>query len=85
MTRAIVDKHSVIGAGAILAGVAGGAPNVETPEHLAAGLVVVGRNAAIPEGLTIGTNSIIYPNVRIDDFSANVPPGATIHGRSQSE
>ena len=85
VTRAIVDKHSVIGAGAILAGVAGGAPNVETPEHLAAGLVVVGRNAAIPEGLTIGTNSIIYPNVRIDDFSANVPPGATIHGRSQSE
>jgi len=78
VTRAIVDKHCVIGDGAVLAGTIDGQPNIETPEHLAAGLVVVGRNAAIPSGLTVGTNSIVYPDVRVDDFTNDVPVGDTV-------
>lgn len=82
VARSIVDKHCVIGDGVVLAGSPGGEPNRETPEHLAAGLVVVGRCAALPAGLTVGTNSIIHPNVCVDDFTANVPAGATVLGRS---
>jgi glucose-1-phosphate adenylyltransferase len=78
--RSIVDKHCTIGAGAVLAGSVGGEPNRETPDHLAAGLVVVGRNAAIPEGLTVGTNSIVHPNVTADDFTRDVPVGSTVRG-----
>lgn len=81
VTRAIVDKHCVIGQGAVLAGTVGGEPNCETPEHLSAGLVVIGRNAAIPEGLTVGTNSIVHPDVGLDDFTADVPAGATVRQR----
>jgi len=77
--RAIVDKRCTIGAGARLGTDRPAAPNRASPEHLADGLVVVGRKAVVPPGTAVGGNVIVHPGARGDDFTADtVPDGETV-------
>ncbi len=78
LERTIVDKHCTIGPGARLCGSPGGRPNEETPDHLATGLVVVGRNSLVPESTRVGTNVIIHPEVGASDWSGDLIDGATL-------
>jgi glucose-1-phosphate adenylyltransferase len=74
-----VDKWSVVGKGAVLGTQEPVEPNRRNPDHLAGGLVVVGRDAFVPAGTVVGGNVIIHPRVRPADFpSATVAHGETI-------
>src|SRR5258705_403159 len=87
LKRTIVDKRVVIGSGASL-GFGEGTPNREFPGDLGTGLCVVGKGSHIPEGVQIGTNTLIEIGVCADDFtSREVPSGSVIRpggqGRAQ--
>ncbi len=79
VVRSIVDKHVTIKAGASVGSYDRCEPNKLFPTHLVAGLVVVGKNSIVPEGVTVGPNVIIYPGVGEKHFSGpTVEPGETI-------
>jgi hypothetical protein len=56
------------------------APNRACPEHLSSGLVVVGKRARLPEGLSVGRNARIGASVVEEDFTAPVPAGGVVDG-----
>jgi len=80
LDRCIVDKEVEIGAGARLGHGEERLPNRACPEHLSGGLVIVGKRARIPGGITIGTNARIGASVSEKDFSAPVPSGGVVDG-----
>jgi glucose-1-phosphate adenylyltransferase len=80
LDRAIVDKEAVIGAEARVGHGTEMPPNRACPEHLSSGLVVVGKRARLPEGITIGRNARIGAAVAEGDFTAPVPAGGVVDG-----
>jgi glucose-1-phosphate adenylyltransferase len=80
LDRCIVDKEVDIGAGAKLGHGDERLPNRACPEHLSSGLVIVGKRAHIPGGITIGSNARIGASVTEKDFSAPVPSGGVVDG-----
>jgi len=80
LDRCIIDKEVEIGPGARLGHGEERAPNRACPEHLSSGLVIVGKRARIPGGITIGTNARIGASVSEKDFSAPVPSGGVVDG-----
>jgi glucose-1-phosphate adenylyltransferase len=80
LDRAIVDKEVRIGRGTLLGHGEDMTPNRACPEHLSSGLVVVGKRARLPEGLTVGRNARIGANVGPEDFVAPVPAGGVVDG-----
>jgi glucose-1-phosphate adenylyltransferase len=79
--RAILDKEVRVGAGAIVGHGESDVPNRACPEHLASGLILVGKGAAIPEGLRIGRNARIGAFVDEAAFTDHVPAGGVVDGR----
>jgi glucose-1-phosphate adenylyltransferase len=80
LDRAILDKEVMVGEGARVGHGDERVPNVACPEHLASGLVVVGKGARIPAGLTVGRNARIGALVTESGFAADVPAGGVVHG-----
>ncbi len=80
LDHAIIDKEVRIGRGAKVGQGDDMAPNRACPEHLSSGLVVVGKRARLPEGLTVGRNARIGASVSEQDFSAPVPAGGVVDG-----
>jgi len=80
LDRAIVDKEVRIGREARVGQGDDMAPNRACPEHLSSGLVVVGKRARLPEGLTVGRNARIGASVSEEDFTAPVPAGGVVDG-----
>ena len=80
LDRAIVDKEVRVGRAAHVGFGDDRAPNRACPEHLSSGLVVVGKRARLPEGLTIGRNARIGASVVEEDFTAPVPAGGVVDG-----
>ncbi len=80
LDRAIVDKEVRVGRGAQVGHGDDNAPNRACPEHLSSGLVVVGKRARLPEGLTVGRNARIGASVVEEDFTAPVPAGGVVDG-----
>jgi len=78
--RAILDKHITLGEGATVGTGEADVPNRACPEHLSSGLVVVGRNAVLPEGISVGRNARIGADVTAEDFEGNVPVGGVVDG-----
>ena len=80
LDRAIIDKEVRIGRGTQLGHGDEMTPNRACPEHLSSGLVVVGKRARLPEGLTVGRNARIGASVVEEDFTAPVPAGGVVDG-----
>ena len=80
LDRAIIDKEVLVGRGAKVGQGDDLAPNRACPEHLSSGLVVVGKRARLPEGLTVGRNARIGASVTEQDFTAPVPAGGVVDG-----
>ncbi|HYM81892.1 MAG TPA: sugar phosphate nucleotidyltransferase [Candidatus Limnocylindria bacterium] len=78
--RAIIDKQVVVGEGARLGHGSVQTPNRACPEHLSSGLVVVGKGARLPAGITVGRNARIGAFVSERDFTGDVPAGGVVHG-----
>ena len=82
--RAILDKQVWVGAGARLGG-GEGPPNQVCPEHLASGLVIVGKGAALPDGIEVGPNVRVDPGTRVEDFPGNVGAGEVVWNAREPE
>jgi len=80
LDHAIIDKEVRIGRGSRIGDGDDLTPNRACPEHLSSGLVVVGKLARIPEGLTVGRNARIGAAVSEEDFTAPVPAGGVVDG-----
>jgi len=80
LDRAIIDKEVRVGRGAKVGTGDELTPNRACPEHLSSGLVVVGKQARLPEGLTVGRNARIGAAVAAEDFTAAVPAGGVVDG-----
>ena len=78
--RAILDKDVDVGEGAIVGMGEATVPNRACPEHLSSGLVVIGKGACLPAGLTVGRNSRIGAFVTSEGFSGAVPAGGVVDG-----
>jgi glucose-1-phosphate adenylyltransferase len=78
--RGVIDKSVVIGAGARVGWGVNGTPNQACPQHLAKGLVVVGKEARIPAGISIGRNARIGACVTAEQFANDVPGGGVLRG-----
>ena len=80
LDRAILDKEVRVGRGAKVGTGDDMTPNRACPEHLSSGLVVVGKQARLPEGLVVGRNARIGAAVVAEDFTAQVPAGGVVDG-----
>ena len=65
--KAIVAENVEIGAGSKL-GVGEEAPNETDPKIYNAGLVTVGEKSYIPDGITIGKNSVVFGKTEAADY-----------------
>jgi len=80
LDHAIVDKEVLVGAGARVGAGNPAVVNRACPEHLSSGLLVVGKNARLPEGIAIGRNARIGAGVSEADFTSDVPDGGVVDG-----
>lgn len=78
--HSILDKQVVVGAGAQIGFGDDHTPNRACPEHLSNGLVVVGKSARLPAGVTIGRNARIGAHVSEADITVPVPAGGVVDG-----
>ncbi len=78
--RAIIDKGVRVGDGARVGHGDDGTPNQACPEHLSSGLVLIGKGAQIPEGVSLGRNARIGAGVNEADFTGEVPAGGVVDG-----
>ena len=78
---AVLDKRVYVGPGArVGSGTDKTTPNRKYPKHLYTGITLVGKEAVIPAGISIGRNCIIQPWCSGDDFPVNnqVETGETV-------
>jgi glucose-1-phosphate adenylyltransferase len=78
--HAILDKHVSVGEDATIGAGEPSVPNRACPEHLSSGLVVVGKGAQLPDGISIGRNARIGAFVTVTDFTNGVPAGGVVDG-----
>lgn len=76
LVRCIVDKRCTIGAHCEIGG-DGDRPNQAFPHLLNTGLTVLGKEAQIRNGATIGANTLIYPAATVPPRS-QIPVGASV-------
>jgi acetyltransferase-like isoleucine patch superfamily enzyme len=78
--RAIVDKDTIVGTGAVVGrdGVTGG-ENRRFPSHLSGGISEVGKRVRLPAGTKIGANCLVGPGVDESGFPAG---GELVDGES---
>ena len=69
----VMDKQVTVGKGAVIGtGDNKNVPNSKYPGHLYTGISLVGKEAEIPPGTTIGRNCIINPWCKQEDFKTKV-------------
>jgi glucose-1-phosphate adenylyltransferase len=78
--RAIIDKETIVGEGALVGRGDDRVANTACPDHLSSGLVVVGKGARLPAGITVGRNARIGFLVGEGAFAGNVPDGGVVRG-----
>jgi glucose-1-phosphate adenylyltransferase len=79
LDRAILDKRVHVGRGAIVGHGEATRPNRACPEHLHAGITILGKASRVPEGITIGRNVRIAPDLTEEDYpSVDVPAGEAL-------
>jgi len=80
LDRAILDKAVLVGEGARIGHGEESTPNRACPQHLSSGLVLIGKEARLPAGITVGRNARVGSGVQEDDFTAPVPAGGVVDG-----
>ena len=75
--KAIIAENSVIG-GNVSLGTGDEAENETDPNIYSNGLVTIGEQTRIPEGVSIGKNSVVFGDVTPEDF----PDGKLDSGRT---
>lgn len=80
LDKLVVDKHVVIGPGARVGTGDASVVNEEMPDKIFAGISVIGKNARIPSGASIGRNVLINSDRDETDFPSDgiVADGKTI-------
>ncbi len=66
--RAIVDKEVLVGAGAVVGYGDDNSPNKDEPNRLHSGVTIIGKGAKLPDGIKIGRNCKIGPDVKAKNF-----------------
>ena len=75
----VLDKGVVVEAGCHIGFGDDYQVNRKEPKVLNSGITIVGKGAMIPTGVKIGRNSVIFCNVREDDFpGTEIPSGGTV-------
>lgn len=78
--RAIIDKNVVVGAGAQVGVGEDNTANVELPDILNTGLTLLGKHTTIPEGIRLGRNVAVWPDVIVSAPEDNtIPSGVSLH------
>ena len=80
LDRAIIDKEVTIGEGARVGHGDATTPNQACPDHLSSGLLVVGKGARVPEGVSVGRNARIGAHVTERGFTGDLSAGGVLHG-----
>jgi glucose-1-phosphate adenylyltransferase len=77
--RCIIDKEVKVGRRAVVGLGDARVVNAQYPQHVYSGLTVIGKRAAVPERAIVGTNCIIEPDARDQDFpDKKLKDGGTI-------
>lgn len=71
LEKVVVDKHVVVGAGAVVGEGDPTVANLQAPDVLHAGITVVGRHTFIPDGTRIGCNVLVNSHRDEHDFPAD--------------
>ncbi len=66
--RSIIDKEASIGEESVIGQGNPSIANARFPDHVYSGLTLIGKRASIPPRSRIGTNCIVQPDIREDDF-----------------
>jgi glucose-1-phosphate adenylyltransferase len=83
--RSILDKEVFVGEGVRIGCGAASVKNRFFPDQLFSGLTIIGKQAHIPRGLTIGTNCIIHPRVKRSDLRGSaIADGEVVESREGS-
>ena len=76
--RSIIDKEASIAEESVIGQGNPRVANARFPDHVYSGLTLIGKRASIPSHSRIGTNCIVHPDVREDDFpSRELADGGT--------
>lgn len=67
--RCVIDKNVIAGSRVSIGYGEITTSNTRFPQHLSSGISIVGKNTTIPERTTIGTNCIVYPAMKENDFA----------------
>ncbi|NOT34711.1 MAG: NTP transferase domain-containing protein [Candidatus Eisenbacteria bacterium] len=78
--RVIFDKEVQVGSGARVGDGDDFTPNHACPDHLSNGLVVAGKGARLPGGISVGRNARIGAGVRENAITNDIPAGGVVHG-----
>jgi glucose-1-phosphate adenylyltransferase len=85
LDRCILDKRVHVGRGARLGVGPSDRPNVSCPEHLSSGITIVGKASRLPEGLIVGRNVRVAPDLVEEHFPREpVPAGAVLEREGES-
>ncbi|NOZ71727.1 MAG: glucose-1-phosphate adenylyltransferase [Chloroflexi bacterium] len=78
--RAIIDKNVVVGADTEVGVGEDNIPNIELPDVLNTGLTLLGKYSTIPEGIRLGRNVAVWPEVTVTVPENNtIPSGVSLH------
>jgi glucose-1-phosphate adenylyltransferase len=66
--RCIIDKEVKVGRRAVVGRGDARVVNARYPQQVFSGLTVIGKRAAVPERAVVGTNCVIEPDAREQDF-----------------
>lgn len=84
--RSIIDKEVRVGMGTVIGYGDDYTPNQQEPEHIYAGITLVGKRARIPAGVRIGRNCKINATVQEEDFTTDfIPSGSTVESGKIAE
>ena len=78
LDRCILDKRVHVGRGARIGVGEAIRPNRGCPEHLSAGITIVGKGSRVPEGLSIGRNVRVAPDLVEEDFPREAVEGGDV-------
>ena len=79
LDRVVIDKEVTVGADSVIGTGDDNTPNKLEPQRLNTGITIIGKRAMLPDGLHVGRNCKIEPEVRPADFiTLEIESGETV-------